>query len=340
MSVFYPTLTETNFPDGVDDLTRMSDLTITDLPLVALYYQYYNAGDLTSASNLLNQNPQINAKLFNAAKFNKLADGIVAMQKFFNSNVQGYIVTKQQEFNAYINAFDFKSAYNAATSYVAKNLVTIFGCTYICRVACKGVSPVDGASSTNWGLIAEKGEQGIQGASGTGLSPRGLWSTSIVYYVNDCVSYNNALWQCLVGNTGSAPTTSNTKWLRVLTIPITDFATSTHTHGAISNTGAIGTSSGLPVFTGANGVLGVLPAANAVTALGAVPASSKGQANGVAPLDANGKVVLTHIPNTIHTGSTAPANTGILWIDPNVTTGGLKYYNSSAWVHVPVAYKA
>lgn len=34
----------------------------------------------------------------------------------------------------------------------------------------------------------------------------------------------------------------------------------------------------------------------------------------------------------------APSNTNLLWIDTNTSTGGLKYYNGSAWVHVPVAY--
>lgn len=37
-------------------------------------------------------------------------------------------------------------------------------------------------------------------------------------------------------------------------------------------------------------------------------------------------------------GTTAPDNTNLLWIDTNATTGGLKYYNGTEWVHVPVAY--
>ena len=37
-------------------------------------------------------------------------------------------------------------------------------------------------------------------------------------------------------------------------------------------------------------------------------------------------------------GSTAPSDTNVLWIDTTANTGGLKYYNGSAWVHVPVAY--
>lgn len=37
-------------------------------------------------------------------------------------------------------------------------------------------------------------------------------------------------------------------------------------------------------------------------------------------------------------GTTTPDNTSLLWIDTNAGTGGLKYYNGTEWVHVPVAY--
>lgn len=39
-----------------------------------------------------------------------------------------------------------------------------------------------------------------------------------------------------------------------------------------------------------------------------------------------------------HAGTSAPSDTTQLWIDTTANTGGLKYYNGSAWVHVPVAY--
>lgn len=37
-------------------------------------------------------------------------------------------------------------------------------------------------------------------------------------------------------------------------------------------------------------------------------------------------------------GNSAPSNTKLLWIDSDSTTGGLKYYDGSNWVHVPVAW--
>lgn len=39
-----------------------------------------------------------------------------------------------------------------------------------------------------------------------------------------------------------------------------------------------------------------------------------------------------------HVGASAPDDKTQLWIDTTASTGGLKYYNGSAWVHVPVAY--
>lgn len=39
-----------------------------------------------------------------------------------------------------------------------------------------------------------------------------------------------------------------------------------------------------------------------------------------------------------HVGTSAPTDTTQLWIDTTASTGGLKYHNGTAWVHVPVAY--
>lgn len=37
-------------------------------------------------------------------------------------------------------------------------------------------------------------------------------------------------------------------------------------------------------------------------------------------------------------GTSAPSDKKKLWIDTTANTGGLKYWNGSAWVFVPVAY--
>ncbi len=37
-------------------------------------------------------------------------------------------------------------------------------------------------------------------------------------------------------------------------------------------------------------------------------------------------------------GTQPPEDAKLLWIDTNPSTGGLKYWNGTGWVHVPVAY--
>ena len=74
--------------------------------------------------------------------------------------------------------------------------------------------------------------------------------------------------------------------------------------------------------------------------VGALPESAKGTPNGVAGLDAGGKVPAAQLPSLAPfvAGASAPADKAKLWIDTTANTGGLKYWNGSAWVHVPVAY--
>ena len=72
--------------------------------------------------------------------------------------------------------------------------------------------------------------------------------------------------------------------------------------------------------------------------VGAVPAGEKGVANGVATLDASGKVPASQLPSLAPfvAGTSPPADRTKLWIDTTANTGGLKYWNGSAWVPVPV----
>ena len=65
-----------------------------------------------------------------------------------------------------------------------------------------------------------------------------------------------------------------------------------------------------------------------------------GEANGVAPLGSDKKISKTYLPSVggFVAQADPPDDTDLFWIDTNETTGGLKYYNGSSWVHVPVAY--
>lgn len=51
-------------------------------------------------------------------------------------------------------SINWKGAYNALTPYVADDVVSSNGSSWICLVACTGVTPVEGV---NWSIIAAAG---------------------------------------------------------------------------------------------------------------------------------------------------------------------------------------
>lgn len=73
--------------------------------------------------------------------------------------------------------------------------------------------------------------------------------------------------------------------------------------------------------------------------VGAVDSKEKGNPNGVATLDRTGKVPEAQLPSLapFAAGTSAPADKTKLWVDTTANTGGLKYWNGSAWVHVPMS---
>jgi hypothetical protein len=203
LSATYPSLGN-DFPDAKDTMTRMSDLNYANKSLADQYYTYINAGNFTAAQQLLSDNPTLDSMILNAAKINRFNDIALSLEWFFKDNVESYLETR----------FAYIGTYNTSVTYVKGNIVDLNGEGFICRVdSSVGVSPTAHTTTTNWAIIAQ---QGIQGVSGTGLSPRGTWNSSTNYYVDDCVAYNNNLWQCLVQNSASEPTSGNTNWLSLL----------------------------------------------------------------------------------------------------------------------------
>jgi len=207
LSATYPSLGNA-FPDAKDTMTRMSDLNYTNKALADQYYSYLNAGNFNAAQQLLSDNPTLDSMILNAAKINRFNDIALSLEWFFKDDVETYLELR----------FAYIGEYDSGTTYVKGNIVSLNGEGFICRLdSSVGVSPTAHTTNTNWAIIAK---QGAQGESGTGLSPRGTWNSSTTYYVDDCVSYNNILWQCLVENSNSAPSGTNTNWVSILSLSL------------------------------------------------------------------------------------------------------------------------
>ena len=90
MSVKYPDL-DCNFPESVDNIDKMQDLTTVTKPLADQYYSLVNDGKIQEANTFLSNNTRLVYSIFNASKFNKLRDSIIAVQRMFVDDIEDYL---------------------------------------------------------------------------------------------------------------------------------------------------------------------------------------------------------------------------------------------------------
>jgi hypothetical protein len=194
------------FPDLIDTISPMTDPSADDLELIGNYITAYNSGDLEGAAAIITANPQLATMLINADKINFLRDAIISIERFYYSDVQQFIM------GLVVNRGDW----NDSATYSKYNIVTYNSQQYwgIVSSIPIGTLPTDTDYFALWSI------KGDTGASGTGLAPRGLWNSGTTYYVDDCVSYDNQLWQCLQEHTNQTPT-NGAYWLSILTNTVT-----------------------------------------------------------------------------------------------------------------------
>lgn len=237
MSITNPDLVYTTYPDAIDTILLKSNITnATDSSLVQQIQNYYIAGDFASAAALLTANTQLNGKIFNANDFNQLRDAIIALERFYNSDISPYITTKQEEWQNIIDRFSFKGVYSPSIQYYPNNLVNYTGTTgtflYICITQPPiGIAPIN---TTYWRVFTVQGERGI---SGVGMSFAYLYNPTLSYTTNNVVIYKDKWWGALQNNQGQTPFEGSVYWQSILTslpaiqIPITDIQPSDQIEG-------------------------------------------------------------------------------------------------------------
>ena len=207
MSQVYSDLYYTNFPDAIDSYSYFSDPTADDVPLIKQYQTYFNAGNIAAAAQILESNPSLQNKIINANSLNKFVDSIKAMQRLYKEDVQSYIM----------DLITYKGEYAVKVTYSKYDVVKYGNMVYMCiSLNCPmGTLPTD---TNHFVPLTLKGDQG---ESGTGLTPRGVWSEYVAYYANDLVALNNVLWVAKEDNIGQAPSSTSSVWYSALSLNIT-----------------------------------------------------------------------------------------------------------------------
>ena len=188
-NVLYEDCPYTNFPSAVDTITRKADVGIDTRALVEQYNTYLAAGNYSAATQLLANNIALRQVMMVAEDWNRVRDGLVAVQRVFNSYVADYIAAVVKSKGEFSGSVTYEK-YNVVT-YTLSNSVR----TYICLpqddtlvTIPVGTPPTD---SRYWVCITMEGRHG---ASGTGFAPRGAYDSETVYYKDELVVKNGNLY--------------------------------------------------------------------------------------------------------------------------------------------------
>ena len=218
----YNDLPLTNFPSSVDQFMTFLNIVASDGPLIAQYQQAMEAGNTTLANQILTQIPQGTQKIITATDLNTLSQAILAVERFYLTDIKPYVQNLQQDWLSVINQFTYKGVWQSGTSYVTNNLVsyTVSGLNLV-YIALSDV-PVGTAptNQTYWRLLTIQGQAG---ASGTGLSYRQEWNNSTTYSTNDAVTYDGSLWMALQPSQNQQPSNVSQYWKLVMDFEVTTY---------------------------------------------------------------------------------------------------------------------
>lgn len=218
----YNDLPLTNFPSSLDQFMTFLNIVASDGPLIAQYQAAMESGNQTQANQILAQIPQGTQKIITAATLNQISQAVLAIERFFLTDIEPYIQNQQQSWLTIINQFSYRGVWASGTSYTTNNLVsyTVSGINFV-YIAIS--SPPVGTPPTNtqyWRLLTI---QGPQGDSGEGLSYREEWVNSNSYAINDAVTYNGAIWMAIQPSQNIEPSSNSQYWKLVMNLETTAY---------------------------------------------------------------------------------------------------------------------
>lgn len=222
MSVLYPDLSYTSFPNSIDSFTTWLDIIASDGALVLQYQQAMQAGNTVLANQILAQIPSASQKIIKATDLNKLTQAILAVERFYKTDIEPYIQEQQTNWLDTIQRFSFKGEWASGTTYETNNFVsyTFSGLTLLYLAIS---DPPVGTPPTNtnyWRLLSIQGQQG---PSGEGVSYREEWSPTTQYYTDDVVTSGGAVWIATQDSQGQTPQSGSQYWELVMSLGLTTY---------------------------------------------------------------------------------------------------------------------
>lgn len=181
-------MSRSTFPQKIDSFTELFDLP-ADKVAAALELQKLkqkttlNNDEQNKISAL---SAQLQDYMITPETMNKLQDAIVEIETFFDGSVRQYILSKQKEWDTYVNDFTDVGEWSANGKYKRQNIIHYNGNLWLCIkdvVADSNHTP--DKDPDHYRQTAFKGDKGDIGLNAI---YKGEWAGSVNYKTGDAVS--------------------------------------------------------------------------------------------------------------------------------------------------------
>lgn len=220
MSTRYSDLSLTSFPDNIDTFKTFLNIDASDGALIKGYTDAMQDGNQTLALQYLAQLPSATQKIIQATDLNKMTEAILAVERFFTSDIHDDIEQRQEMWKQLVDNFAYINVWASGTVYKKNNLVsyTIGTKTNIYIAIADVPAGINPTNGNYWRVLTQSGKQGV---SGVGLAYRLGWSAGEDYQKDNAVTHDGALWQSLAENTNVEPGTNDSIWKLIMPYAVT-----------------------------------------------------------------------------------------------------------------------
>lgn len=196
------------FPTSIDQIPRLYTLPASEKQYERRYNALRNKTVLNfeEETELNNLNIRLQKYKLDAEKFNHFGDMVVATQKHYKEETEGYIEFKQLEFQAYVNNFQLRGEWSALTPYKRFNFVKSDGDLYIAKIDHTNQPP---SNTAYWDRLSSKGDTGPVGLS---INFQGAYDSSKTYTLGQAVTHEGLWYYATTSVTNKAPNLNPNEW--------------------------------------------------------------------------------------------------------------------------------
>lgn len=217
VSLLYNDLPLTQYPNSIDSFTQWLNIVATDGPLISQYLAAMNTGNQALATQILAQIPSGTQKIITATDLNKLSQAILAVERFYKTDIEPYVDNLQTEWQNIINQFSYKGVWSNRASYDKNNIVSynISGLTLLYIATSNPPVGTQPNNTAYWRVLTIQGQQG---PSGVGLAYRQTWNSGTQYQVNQAVTFDGSIWMSLQPSQNVQPGTNTSYWREIVSL--------------------------------------------------------------------------------------------------------------------------